>query len=50
MLPGSDFDHELVVILCIIHRCLEDEKNGRPSLLDRSTDLDELIRYYKEET
>lgn len=50
MLPGSDFDQELAVILRIIRRCLEDEKNGRPSLLDRSTDLDELIRYCKEET
>lgn len=47
-LPGSDFDQELGIILRIIHSCMEDERNGNPSMLDYCTDLNELIRYYKE--
>ena len=47
MLPGSDFSQELTTILRIIHSCLEDEKQGRPSMLEHSTDLNELIRYYE---
>ena len=47
MLPGSDFSQELTTILRIIHSCLEDEKNGRPSMLEHSTDLNELIQYYE---
>ena len=50
MLSGSDFGQELTTILRIIHSCLEDEKNGCPSMLDHSTDLYELIRYYEERT
>ena len=47
MLPGSDFSQELTTILRIIHSCLEDERIGRPSMLEHSTDLNELIRYYE---
>ena len=47
MLPGSDFSQELTTILSIIHRCLDDEKQGCPSMLEHSTDLNELIRYYE---
>ncbi len=48
MFPGSDFHQELAAILHIIRRCMDDEKNGRPSLLEYSTDPDELVRRYKE--
>lgn len=48
MLPGSDFGQELETILRIIHSCMEAEKQERPSMLDYSTDLNELIRHYEE--
>lgn len=47
MLPGSDFSQELATILRIINSCLEAEKQGLPSMLEHSTDLNELIRYYE---
>ena len=48
-LPGSDFDRELTTISRILRDCLEAEKTGGPSPLDRSTDLNELIRRYREQ-
>lgn len=48
MLAGSDFGQELEIILRIIHICEEEEKErGACSMLDYSTDLNELIRYYR---
>ncbi|MBD5502612.1 MAG: DUF4422 domain-containing protein [Lachnospiraceae bacterium] len=46
MLAGSDFEQELKTILQIIHICMEEEKEKGTSMLDYSTDLSELIRYY----
>lgn len=46
MLAGSDFEQELQTILRIIHICMEEEKENKSSMLDYSTDLSELIRYY----
>lgn len=48
MLPGSDFDQELTTILRIIHSCMEAEQQGRPSMLEQSTNINELIRLYNE--
>lgn len=48
-LPGSDFDRELTTISRILRDCLEAEKTGGPSPLDHSTDLNELIRRYREQ-
>lgn len=48
MLPGSDFGQELDTILRIIHSCMEAQKHGCPSMLDYSTDLNELIQHYEE--
>ena len=47
MLPGSDFSQELTTILRIINSCLDAEKQGIPSMLEHSTDLNELIQYYE---
>lgn len=48
MLAGSDFGQELETILRIIHVCeAQEREQGRSSLLDHSTDLNELIRYYR---
>lgn len=48
MLAGSDFGQELEIILRIIHICEEEEKGQKgSSMLDYSTDLNELIRYYR---
>lgn len=49
MLPGSDFSQELDTILRILNSCMEDIKQGRPSMLDYSTDINELVRRYEEE-
>ena len=46
MLRGSDFNMELLTILRIINLCLEEKKQNKSSLLDYSTDLNELIAYY----
>ncbi len=50
MLPGSDFDQELQTILQLLRQCIEEEQNDSPALLAHSTDLNELIRYYRELT
>lgn len=46
MLRGSDFNMELFTILQIINICLEEKKQNKSSMLDHSTDLNELIAYY----
>lgn len=48
LLAGSDFNQELTTIASIIQCCLEDERQGRPSMLEYSTDLNKLIRHYGE--
>lgn len=47
MLPGSDFQMELLTILRILHICTTEEEQHFSSFLDYSTDLSVLTAHYK---
>lgn len=47
MLAASDFDQELTDIQYVIHICMEEKQQKCASMLDYSTDINELIQHFK---
>lgn len=47
MLAGSDIYEELRALYQIIHLCLTEEKEGKDSLLEYSTEVQKLLVHYK---